>query len=150
MGKENHAISLPLRYNDFVSAVFLKVCWVILAGLILLLILQLPPFWVLSGRFELFPGIPLIVLGSALVILAAMLNTNIILKIFLIAAGASAIGWPSSLFLHSFLFQYFPFEPVTYVLFFFVFPLTFAIGTIGSLITGLLLFFHRKLRKPTN
>ncbi len=132
------------------NAVFLKVCWAILAGLVLLLILQLPLFGIHSGRFELFPGIPLIVLGAALVILAAMLHTNAILKIFLIAAGASAIGWPSSLFLHSFLFQYFPFEPVTYVLFFFVFPLTFAISTIGSLITGLLLFFHRKLRKPTN
>ena len=132
------------------SAVFLKVCWVILAGLILILIFPLTLFGVYSGRFELFPGIPLIVLGTALVILAAMLHTNAILKIFLIAAGASAIGWPSSLFLHSFLFQYFPTEPVTYVLFFFVFPLTFAISTIGSLITGLLLFFHRKLRKPTN
>ena len=133
------------------SAVFIKGCWAILAGLILLLIVPLTPFGAHSGRFELFPGIPLIVLGAALVILAAMLHTNaLLLKIFLIAAGASAIGWPSSLFLHSFLFQYFPTEPVTYVLFFFVFPLTFAISTIGSLITGLLLFFHRKLRKPTN
>ena len=132
------------------SAVFIKVCWAILAGLILLLIVPLTPFGAHSGRFELFPGIPLIGFGSALVILAAMLHTNVVLKIFLIAAGASAIGWPSSLFLHSFLFQYFPTEPVTYVLFFFVFPLTFTISTIGSLIAGLLLFFRRKLRKPTN
>ena len=116
----------------------------------MLLIFPLTPFGEHSGRFELFPGIPLIVFGSALVILAAMLHTNVVLKIFLIAAGASAIGWPSSLFLHSFLFQYFPTEPVTYVLFFYVFPLTFAISTIGSLIAGLLLFFRRKLRKPTN
>jgi hypothetical protein len=133
-----------------VSAVFLKVCWAILACLILLLIVPLIPLGKHSGRFELFPGIPLIVFGIMLVILAAMLKMNTLLKVFLIAAGASAIGWPSSLFLHSFLFQYFPTEPVTYVLFFFVFPLTFAISTIGSLITGLLLVFHRKLRRPTH
>ena len=132
------------------NAVFLIVCWAILAGLILLLVFPLTPWGVYSGRFELFPGIPLIVLGSALVILSAIQRMNVILKIFLIAAGASAIGWPSSLFLHSFLFQYFPTEPVTYVLFFYVFPMTFVISMIGSLIAGLLLFFRQKLRKPTN
>ncbi len=137
------------RYNDSVNTVFLRVCWAILAGLVLLLIVPLTPWGVYSGRFELFPGIPLIVLGAALIILVAILRTNAILKFFLIAAGVSAIGWPFSLFLHSFLFQYFPTEPVTYVLFFYVFPLTFVTSTIGSFIVGLLLFFRRKLRKPT-
>jgi hypothetical protein len=133
-----------------VNAVFVKVCWAILAGLVLLLIIPLTPLGQYSGRFELFPGIPLIAFGIALVIMAAIQKTNTILKFFLIATGASAIGWPSSLFLHSFLFQYFPTEPVTYVLFFYVFPMTFVISTIGSLITGLFLVFHRKLRKPTH
>jgi membrane protein DedA with SNARE-associated domain len=83
------------------------------------------------------------------VILSAILHANALLRIFLIAAGVSAIGWPSSLFLHGYLFQYFPTEPVTYVLFFYIFPLSFVISTIGSFIVGLLLFFRRKRRKPT-
>jgi hypothetical protein len=126
-------------------SILVRVCWAVFAILLALLIFALTPLRDrFSGRFELFPGIPLILFGISLVILTVRLRTKTVLKVFMIATGASAIGWPSSLFLHSFLYRYYPTEPITYVLFFFVFPFTFAIGVLGSISTGLISVFHHK------
>jgi hypothetical protein len=119
--------------------------WTAFAVLIGLFAVELTPLRNLfSRRFETTPGIPLILAGIVLVVLVLRARMNTILKSFLIAAGASAIGWPGSLFLHSFLYRYFPTEPVTYILFFFVFPGLFVIGSIGALATGFLLLYERK------
>jgi hypothetical protein len=124
-------------------AILIKVVWGVFSVLVALFIFALTPFREQFGRFEVFPGIPLIVLGLVVVVLAATLNMNTLLKCFLVVAGASAIGWPSSLFLHNFLYYYYPTEPVTYILFFLVFPLSFAIGAIGSIAVGLISLLHR-------
>lgn len=121
------------------------VCWVVFAALIAVLILVLTPLReFFSWRFELFPGIPLISLGITLVILTATLRTKRVWKGFMITTGASAIGWPSSLFLHGYIYRYYPTEPVTYILFFFVFPLTFILGALGSITVGLVMLLHHE------
>jgi len=58
------------------------------------------------------------------------------LRFFFILTGASALGWPVSLWLHDILIKTFPNEPVTYILVFFVLPVTFIIGVVGAIITG--------------
>ena len=59
------------------------------------------------------------------------------LRIFLITAGASALGWSISLYLHDLLIRFFPTEPVTYVLVFFVLPVTFLVGVLGAIAIGI-------------
>lgn len=113
-------------------SVLVGVCWAIFVVFISLLILALTPVrQFFEGVPKLFGGILLILLGISLAVLTARVITNSVLKGFMIATGVAVIGWPTSLFLHGFLYLYYPTEPVTYVLFFFVFPLIFAIGAIG-------------------
>jgi hypothetical protein len=120
-------------------------CWLIFVFLVALFVFALTPLRQLSSlSFELFPGIPLIVAGVALVVFVAVRPVKPVLKGFMITAGVSAVGWPSSLFLHNFLYSYFPTEPVTYILFFIIFPLTFVIGALGTIITTVVLIVRHK------
>jgi hypothetical protein len=130
------------------KSILIRICWVVFAVIVVLFIFSLTPLRDrLSGSFEIFPGIPFILLGIALIVIAIASKMHIILKVFLIVTGASAIGWPGSLFLHNFLYQYFPTEPVTYILFFMVFPVTFIIGGAGSIVTGLIARVHVARKK---
>jgi hypothetical protein len=114
------------------------VCWVLLG------IMAATVFAVVSPLREPLhiPGdlsnyvTPLGVLGVLLVILAAITKMSRLLKTFLIVAGASAFGWPLSLFVHALLSSAFPTEGITYVMVFFIFPVTFLIGVIGSVVIG--------------
>jgi ABC-type branched-subunit amino acid transport system permease subunit len=77
------------------------------------------------------------VLGLSLVILTGLTGMSRVLKSFLITAGASALGWPISLYLHNLLIRSFPTEPVTYLLVFFVLPITFLAGVLGAAVIGI-------------
>jgi hypothetical protein len=70
------------------------------------------------------------------VITAALTKTGRWLKFFFILTGASALGWPVALLLHGQLVKIWPIEPLTYVLIFDIFPITFVTGIAGTIITG--------------
>ncbi len=114
----------------------MKVCWGVfgvLVGLFVLTVTPLGGLIHLRGEFKGFV-VPLGILGVGLLILVAVTRMSVLLKIFLLGTGASAVGWPVSLYLHSFLIRFFPTEPFTYILFFFVFTPAFIIGTAGTII----------------
>ena len=116
----------------------LKFCWLLFAALIVLFIVAAPLNGLLriGGDFRSFV-LPLGIMGASVVVLAALTKMNKWLRFFFILTGASALGWPFSLYLNRLLINFFPNEPVTYVMFFFVFPLTFIAGVIGTIITGI-------------
>jgi hypothetical protein len=70
--------------------------------------------------------------------LHTFLGLRIDSKSFFILTGVSALGWPVSLYLHDLLIKFFPTEPVTYVLVFYVLPFAFVAGVLGTIITGIL------------
>ena len=115
------------------------VCWVLLGimvGLVLIVVSPLRELLQIHGDLSDYV-IHLGVLGVSLVILAIMTRMSRVLRSFLITAGASALGWPISLYLHDLLIRFFPSEPVTYVLVFFVLPVTFLAGVLGAIVIGI-------------
>jgi hypothetical protein len=76
-------------------------------------------------------------LGVSLVILAVLTRISRVLRNFMITAGASALGWPVSLYIHDLIFPTFPNEGVTYVLVFYVLPVTFLVGVLGAVVMGI-------------
>ena len=119
--------------------------WGALLGLMTLFVLALTPLRdSLPGGFVIFPGIPMMILGILLALASVAQKEKALLKGLLIAAGISAAGWPASLLLHRFLYNYFPSEAVTYILFFLVFPFTFVIAAAGSIIYGAILGVGRR------
>jgi hypothetical protein len=115
------------------------ICWLlfaILVGIALVAISPLKNFLHVSGDLSSF--VPLLGgVGALLVILALAAKQDKWLKTFMIITGASAAGWPISLYLHEFLFRFFPTEPVTYILVFFILPVTFLAGVFGTLAFGI-------------
>ena len=115
------------------------ICWALLGimvGLVLIVVSPLMELLQIPGDlrdYVIYPG----VLGGALVILAIITRMSGLLRGFLITAGASALGWPISLYLHNLLFRFFPTEPVTFILFFFILPVTFLIGVLGAIVIGI-------------
>ena len=115
------------------------ICWIllgILAGLLLILVSPLRELLHIRGDlsdYVIHPG----ALGALLVLFTIISRTSRLLKSFLITAGASAVGWPISLYLHDILFRFFPTEPITYILVFFVLPMTFLVGVLGAIIIGI-------------
>ena len=117
----------------------MKICWGVfgvLLGFFIVVASPIREFVHLPGDLSNFV-VPLGVLGMALIILVAITRMSLVLKCFLLATGVSAAGWPISLFLHSVLFQFFPTEPFTYILLFFVCIPAFIIGAIGAIIFGI-------------
>ena len=90
---------------------------------------------------------PLGIVGAILVLAAALAKTGRWQKFFFILTGASALGWPVSLFLHDQLVKIWSTEPVTYVLVFYILPVTFVTGAAGTIIAGLLGLFYRSPKK---
>ena len=90
----------------------------------------------LHGYFRDFV-VPLGLLGVVLLILAAVTRIRMPLKSFLFGIGTSAVGWPVSLYLHIVLIRFFPTEPFTYIMFFFIFTPAFIIGATGTIIIGI-------------
>jgi hypothetical protein len=82
--------------------------------------------------------VPLGIAGALLVITAVLAKTGRWLKFFFILTGASAVGEPVSLFLHGQLVKVWSTEPVTYVLVFFILPVTFVTGAGGTIVAGIL------------
>lgn len=116
-----------------------KICWGVFGGLLGLFIVAVSPLRELihlDGDFRDFV-VPFGVLGTALIALAVITRMSLALKSFLLTMGASAAGWPVSLYLHSVLIHLFPTEPFTYILFFFVFTPTFIVGATGAIIFGI-------------
>ena len=103
---------------------YTKVAWgvfSVLVGLFVVAVSPLKDLLHISGDFRNF--VPYLgVLGALLVASAVAARINKLLRSFLITAGASALGWPISLYLHNLLISFFPTEPVTYVLVFFILP----------------------------
>ena len=95
----------------------MKVCWGVFGVLVGLFVVAVTPLGVL-------------------LILAAVTRIRMLLKSFLLGTGASAVGWPVSLYLHGVLIRFFPTEPFTYILFFFVFMSAFIIGAVGTILIG--------------
>ena len=117
----------------------LVVCWVLLgsmAGLILVVVSPLRELLHVPGDLSNYV-IHLGVLGASLLILAIITVINRVLKNFMITAGASALGWPVSIYIHELIASIYPTEGVTYVLVFFVLPVTFLVGLLGAIIIGI-------------
>ena len=115
------------------------VCWVLLgimAGLVLIVVSPLRDILQIQGDLSNYV-IHLAVLGVPLVILAMITIMSRVLRSFLITAGTSASGWFISLRLHDLLTPFFPTEPVTYILVFFVLPVTFLVGVLGATAIGI-------------
>ena len=116
----------------------MKICWGVfgvLVGLFVVAVTPLGGLIHLHGDFRDFV-VPLGLLGVVLLIMAAVTRIRMPLKSFLLGTGASAVGWPVSLYLHSILIRFFPMEPFTYVLFFFVFTPAFVISATGAIVIG--------------
>jgi hypothetical protein len=121
------------------TKMLMKICWCVfgvLLGLFIVTVSPLREFVHLQGDFRDFV-VPLGVLGTSLIILVAITRMSLVLKCFLFTMGVSAAGWPITLFLHSVLIHFFPTEPFTYILFFFVYTPAFIIGAIGAIIFGI-------------
>lgn len=117
----------------------IKVLWVIFGVIASLFVVSATPLSQmlrLHGDFRSF-AVPLGILGALLTGMALSTRTSLILKVFLVGTGASAVGWPFSLYLHRVLAQIFPTEPVTYVLFFYVFTPAFVVAAAGALLIGI-------------
>lgn len=118
---------------------YIKISWTIYFLLIALFVLALSPLKEIlhiSGDFRDF--IPYIgILGLLLVVITIMAKQGKLLRAFLVTTGVSALGWPISLYLHEILYRYFPTEPVTYILVFFILPITFLIGASGTVVIGI-------------
>jgi NADH:ubiquinone oxidoreductase subunit 6 (subunit J) len=122
-----------------VARIRLVVCWVLLgsmAGLILVVVSPLRELLQVPGDLSNYV-IHLGVLGASLLILAIITVINRVLKNFMITAGASALGWPVSIYIHELIASIYPTEGVTYVLVFFVLPVTFLVGLLGAIIIGI-------------
>jgi hypothetical protein len=116
----------------------LKLCWLIFALLVALVIVAISPLR-LGGDFRSFV-FPLGIIGLVLLVLIALTKMSKWLRFFCILTGVSALGWQVTLFAHDLLIKNFPTEPVTYVLVFFVLPVTFIVGVVGTIVTGI---WHR-------
>ena len=117
----------------------LKFCWLMFALLVAIGIVAISPIHTLlrlGGDFRSFV-LPLGIVGTVLLVLAALTKMSKWLRFFFIFTGASTLGWQVSLFAHDLLIKIFPTEPVTYVLVFFVFPVTFIVGVVGTIIIGI-------------
>lgn len=118
---------------------FLKLCWLMFAILVALFIVAISPIHTLlclGGDFRSFV-LPLGIVGVVLLVLAVLTKMSKWLRFLFILTGASAIGWQVSLFAHNLLIKIFPTEPVTYILVFFVLPVTFIVGVVGTIIIGI-------------
>ena len=121
------------------------VCWLLLAmiaGLVLVLVSPLRYVLHVQGDLSNYV-IHLAVMGVPLITLAILTRMSRVLRIFLITTGVSASGWFISLSLHALLSRFFPTEPVTYILVFFVLPVTFLIGVFGATAMGIKQLFSR-------
>ncbi|MDO8715208.1 MAG: hypothetical protein Q7J73_00090 [Dehalococcoidales bacterium] len=81
--------------------------------------------------------IHLLLLGTPLVILSIITKMSRVLRNFLITAVGSASGWFISLYVHDLSYRFFPNESVTYIMVFFVLPVTFLVGVLGATVIGL-------------
>jgi len=108
----------------------------ILVTLAIVAILPLHTLLHLGGDLRSF--IPVLgIVGTVLLVLAALTKMSKWLRFFFILTGASALGWQVSLFAHELLIKIFPTEPVTHVLVFFILPVTFIVGVAGAIVTGI-------------
>jgi len=117
----------------------LKLCWLMFALLVALFIVAISPMHKLmrlGGDFSSFV-LPLGIVGVVLLVTVALTKMSGWLRFVFILTGASALGWQFSLFAHDLLIKIFPTEPVTYVLVFFVLPVSFIFGVIGTIVTGI-------------
>ena len=123
----------------FVAKLSIIICWLLLgamAGLVLVAVSPLRGLLGIQGDLSNYT-IHLMLLGISLVILAIITKMSRALKTFLIISGGSASGWFISLYAHDLMSPFFPTEPVTYVLVFFVLPVTFLAGVLGAIVTGI-------------
>ena len=123
----------------FVAKLSIIICWVLLgamAGLVLIVVSPLRGLLGIQGDLSNYT-IHLMLLGIPLVMLAIITKISRALKTFLITAGGSASGWFISLYLHDLMYSFFPTEPVTYILVFFVIPVTFLVGVLGATVIGI-------------
>jgi hypothetical protein len=122
------------------APIFLSLCWLLfylLAALFIFAVSPLHTLFHLEGEFLSF-ALPIGVVGLLLLIFALKATMSTWLRFFFILTGASGLGWPVGLYVHNLLlFSLFPAEPVTYVLVFFVLPVTFLAGIIETLVVGI-------------
>jgi hypothetical protein len=126
------------------ASVRLKLCWVVFLLLAVGFVLAVAPLarlFSISLEFRNMT-LPLGLLGAALAGLAAATRMSRLLRAFFLTTGISAVGWPVSLYLQHLLFNIFPGESVTYVLFFYVFTPAFIISSIGTIIVGIVRLFR--------
>jgi hypothetical protein len=122
------------------APIFLSLCWLLfclVAALFMFAALPIHTLFHLEGEFLSFV-LPLGVVGLLLLMTASWTAMSKWLRFFFILTGASALGWPIGLYAHNLvLFRHFPNEPVTYVLVFFILPVTFIAGIIGTIVVGI-------------
>jgi hypothetical protein len=126
----------------------MTICWGVFAALVGFFIVVVTPMGELihlQGDLSNYV-VPLGSLGTILTILMVITRMNLALKCFLLVTGISAASWPLILFLHDMLFPFFPTEPFTYILLFFICIPAFIIGAIGAIILGVRqLFFSKRI-----
>lgn len=117
----------------------MKICWILFGILVAVYIIGVTvPARFLHFNNDFRSSATLLgIIGAALLILAAGTQVISLLKSLFIITGAAAVGWPVSLLLHRLLYSFFPTEPVTYVLFFFICTPVFVLGAIGTVIIGI-------------
>lgn len=119
-----------------------KLRWVMFGALVGLFVAIATPLRELSifnmkGGLMAFPGIALALLGVALIILTVKEKMRGMQKRFFLLTGASAVGMPASLLLHSVIYHFYPQEPFTYVMFFFVCPTAFLAGAVATIVLAI-------------
>lgn len=124
----------------------MKLCWLLLGVMVGLVAVVVSPLReVLHVRGDLSNYVtPLGILGVPLVILSNITRMGRLLRIVLITTGVSAMGWPISLYMGDLLSRWFPSEPVTYILVFYVLPTTFIVGVVGATAIGIKQLFFSK------
>ena len=121
------------------ARISLIACWVLLGLMVGLLLTIVSPLREFLGIPEDLSNyvIHVGVMGVSLVILALITRTSRLLKSSMITAGASALGWPISVYIHDLIFPLFPTEGVTFVLVFLILPVTFLAGVLGAIVIGI-------------
>ena len=115
------------------------VCWVLLGLMVGLMVTIVSPLSELLhipkdlSNYVIHLGM----LGGSLIILALITRMSRLLKISMITTGASALGWPISVYIHDLIFPIFPNEGVTFILVFIILPMTFLSGVLGAIAIGI-------------
>jgi hypothetical protein len=127
----NHVEDRIMRY---------RLCWLVFIILVLFWVFSASPIHRalgLSGDLRNF-ALPFALIGLLLVVVAAVTKGHPWQRVFFILTGAGAMGFQIALWINRALSGTVPNESFSYILFFYISPVAFLIGVLGSIISGLI------------